>query len=685
MFWKLFLMMVCILTLAVYSHSVSNRLLLKNITDENIGRLQATLDRDSDQFTTALYTTKAIPGAIEGTKYYDYIRTEHSDSLPDKYVAVADYLRTALVKQTYLQGTNQECLLYFPGTNSLCSRRHMYRTAEECFNENILYKNTDTTEILRLLRSKNILQILPVQEIVFNNSTTKNCMTLVIQPAGNNVTVMTIYEDKTILDFFGMDSFPEGSYLEITDLNGSALMQWPGPASAEVRENSYPISCSLAKLHAKVTVWVRKSYFNELMEKSGQVGTKLIYFTLAIGVILCFAFSRVSMKPIWSLVTTHGGSDEKIHKGNELEKLNTIISSSKQEVSDLQQRLIDNVLTCAFSGSVLTEINVQQLSSIAVQPPYRVVLIHVSQNTVIYPTGLHAVETAVSEYPHVMINENEMGLITGISEGDIECLRDMLKGIPGLRIGVSAPAGSFEKFHIALRQARVVLPHLAEIRIFDGSLPEGKTISWIQHERLYQSILSNDADKTLNILGVIRQQTSQADAWINYYNILFILRCVIDELQLPLSDRDLPTYNPGLLATENIDSLESFVRMMFVHIRERSGHGKIDEQELLLKYIQENFQDPNICLTSCADFLNVSERKICDLMKQASSLTFSEYLLTVRMKRATDLLESGQKNVKEVGMLCGYTAESTFFRVFKKYYGITPTQYRKNRMNSQNL
>ena len=54
------------------------------------------------------------------------------------------------------------------------------------------------------------------------------------------------------------------------------------------------------------------------------------------------------------------------------------------------------------------------------------------------------------------------------------------------------------------------------------------------------------------------------------------------------------------------------------------------------------------------------------------------------MKTAGKLLYSTQLSVAEVGQQCGYPAESTFFRVFRKYYGISPSQYRKNGALDQN-
>ena len=46
------------------------------------------------------------------------------------------------------------------------------------------------------------------------------------------------------------------------------------------------------------------------------------------------------------------------------------------------------------------------------------------------------------------------------------------------------------------------------------------------------------------------------------------------------------------------------------------------------------------------------------------------------MKEAARLLCTTQKPVDEIAEACGYPAQSTFYRVFKKYYGDSPSKYR---------
>ena len=72
------------------------------------------------------------------------------------------------------------------------------------------------------------------------------------------------------------------------------------------------------------------------------------------------------------------------------------------------------------------------------------------------------------------------------------------------------------------------------------------------------------------------------------------------------------------------------------------------------------------------------------LFKKETGLTPHEYLTAVRMERAAKLILSGVSNrysaytVGQIAEACGYSEPLYFSRVFKKYFGVSPTEYVKN-------
>ena len=67
-------------------------------------------------------------------------------------------------------------------------------------------------------------------------------------------------------------------------------------------------------------------------------------------------------------------------------------------------------------------------------------------------------------------------------------------------------------------------------------------------------------------------------------------------------------------------------------------------------------------------------------MKRELGMTFSEYVLHVRMEHARELLEQENLRIYEVAIRVGYSNQYYFNKLFKRTYGISPGQYSR-RMN----
>ena len=73
---------------------------------------------------------------------------------------------------------------------------------------------------------------------------------------------------------------------------------------------------------------------------------------------------------------------------------------------------------------------------------------------------------------------------------------------------------------------------------------------------------------------------------------------------------------------------------------------------------------------------NYSEAYFCKLFKQCFSCNFTAYLTQIRMGAAKKLLAQPTVNVKDIGEAVGYSDSNYFAKVFKRYTGFTPTEYR---------
>jgi transcriptional regulator GlxA family with amidase domain len=98
-----------------------------------------------------------------------------------------------------------------------------------------------------------------------------------------------------------------------------------------------------------------------------------------------------------------------------------------------------------------------------------------------------------------------------------------------------------------------------------------------------------------------------------------------------------------------------------------------------VKQVIERMQgDPSrtFSLGEMAESVNLSPPYFCYLFKSITGVPPARYLKTLRMQEAATLLTTTFLSVKEIVSRVGCTDESHFVRDFKRFYGVTPSEYR---------
>lgn len=100
---------------------------------------------------------------------------------------------------------------------------------------------------------------------------------------------------------------------------------------------------------------------------------------------------------------------------------------------------------------------------------------------------------------------------------------------------------------------------------------------------------------------------------------------------------------------------------------------KINTIKKALDYIRNNYTQ-NISVEGICQHVGFSKFYFCRLFKAVTKKTVIEYLNIFRCQKAKNLLSSGRYNVFETAELCGYNNISYFCRVYKKYFGCSPSR-----------
>ena len=93
--------------------------------------------------------------------------------------------------------------------------------------------------------------------------------------------------------------------------------------------------------------------------------------------------------------------------------------------------------------------------------------------------------------------------------------------------------------------------------------------------------------------------------------------------------------------------------------------------------VEENLSSEDLDVGSLAGQLNMSASTLYRKMKALTGLSTNEFIRKVRMRKAAEMLASGNFNVSETAWNLGINSLIYFRQCFKEEYGCSPSVYRK--------
>lgn len=147
-----------------------------------------------------------------------------------------------------------------------------------------------------------------------------------------------------------------------------------------------------------------------------------------------------------------------------------------------------------------------------------------------------------------------------------------------------------------------------------------------------------------------------------------------------LSDRH--DYLPTVMGLTDMDGLFKWFRDKIIdacsNISNKKAESSNDVIEAAKKYLEENFAK-NITLDDVSMEVNISSYYLSRIFKESTGSNFIDYLTSLRMEKAKELLSKTQYSMKEICQMSGYSDPNYFSKSFKKNVGVTPTEYREGK------
>ena len=130
-----------------------------------------------------------------------------------------------------------------------------------------------------------------------------------------------------------------------------------------------------------------------------------------------------------------------------------------------------------------------------------------------------------------------------------------------------------------------------------------------------------------------------------------------------------------LLLTELLIYVKEYISML--EQKDYDSHQLVNNKvDKIIKYIGKHFAD-DLTLTSIAEEFYISPFYLSKIFKRATNLSIVEYINSLRIRRAKELLETSSYKISDIAELVGFSSSSHFSRTFKLVTQLSPQQYKK--------
>lgn len=230
------------------------------------------------------------------------------------------------------------------------------------------------------------------------------------------------------------------------------------------------------------------------------------------------------------------------------------------------------------------------------------------------------------------------------------------------------------------------------IRQYSGYQMEIRSELYAREELFMEAISEGNLNQALLALQKLRVQdpeyrtTSTMRDMKNYFIVLGTI-CRLAAHKGGAHAHDIDRYSNGIARRiENAPSIEALRIMRGEMVRDycdlvikarNSVYSTTISQ--VVDFVDSHFED-ELTLELVSETFNMSQSYLSSRFHRETGMTFSEYLARKRLEHAKLLLKSTEMTIGMISEDCGIQDNNYFSRIFKKYEGLTPQEYRrKNR------
>ena len=456
-------------------------------------------------------------------------------------------------------------------------------------------------------------------------------------------------------------------------------------------------------------------YDDKIAMKDVQDIRKISYAILSIGLLLSVVLSvRISYirftqaTNIIENIVHKGTRNSKIKYRNELGDIQSAIDklylewySTKTKVHDYRQMLIQHITLLIAHGFFERKNEVQTiLKSCGVEVfEKRFFLLGIVIKT----------ESQIDEFEKILQYDlhftdrkkrcvfvfcsamrSYSGEYTGEGEERVEIAEKLQRELKNIGVIVDKIAVSqvYEEFFMtqyAFKEVSEILPNVLknkkDILLWEKWIQKIKQDSMDTEYNVFLTLANiirkRDIQQAREILDVIKQEAEKEEAYSKRYYIRYM---VVQSFRWSFNQED--NLGKGLKVAKKVNSLnlkneDDFWDNMESLLQSCCNKQMEVDFEVIRKFVAENYMNYQLSLEMLAEKMGVSASKMSTMFRAQTGSGYMEYVTTLRMEKAKEMLQCSTLTVKEIFNKVGYIDEVSATKKFKELNGMTPTAYRK--------
>jgi len=213
---------------------------------------------------------------------------------------------------------------------------------------------------------------------------------------------------------------------------------------------------------------------------------------------------------------------------------------------------------------------------------------------------------------------------------------------------------------------------------------------FIQLYRLHNAVLACDSEKAHYYLETIMKNAkvgflSDKDVLQQLsYSVLLTLSSICNDMEIPVLINNYNLYQ----TLNSYDCILSYLRNLIDNIIEileqKRSAPAVELHKRVMNYLRENYPDASISIDSIAEYFHVSKTYLYRVIKSISKTSLSEILENIRMEEARKMLRNTDYSITEIASACGYNSTNTFYKVYRKNFGVSPSADRRLAVDQHN-